>query len=111
MHKEIRYFETKLGRKPFIEAIEALKDRTLRAQVHNRLARVALGNYGDVKSLGDEILELRIHYGGGYRIYFTEIDKTIVLLLMAGPKRTQSKDIKIAKTYWFEFRRILYEST
>lgn len=104
MYKEIRYFENRLGRKPFIEAVEALKDRNLRAQVNNRLTRVALGNYGDFKSLGDGLLELRIHYGGGYRIYFAEVDKTIVLLLMAGPKRNQSKDIKVAKTYWFEFQ-------
>lgn len=76
----------------------------MRAQINSRLARVASGNYGDFKPVGDGILELRIHYGGGYRIYFSEVDKTIVLLLMAGPKRTQSKDIKLAKSYWYEFQ-------
>lgn len=104
MYKEIRYFQTNIGRKPFIEAVDAIKDKTLKAQINNRLARVSLGNYGDYKSLGDGIYELRIHYGGGYRVYFSEVDKTIILLLMAGPKRTQSKDIKIAKAYWAEFQ-------
>lgn len=105
--KEIRYYQTRAGKKPFIDVISALKDRTLRAQINHRLARVAVGNYGDFKSLGDGVYELRIHYGGGYRIYFSEIDKTIVLLLVAGPKRTQSKDIKIAKGYWVEFQEQL----
>lgn len=107
MNKEVRYYQTRLGRKPFIEAIEALKDKSLRAQINNRLARITVGNYGDFKSVGDGVLELRIHYGAGYRIYFSEIDKTIVLLLMGGPKRTQSKDIKKAKSYFVEFQEQL----
>lgn len=107
IYKEVRFYETKVGRKPFIELMDSLRDKTLKAQINNRLARVAVGNYGDFKSLGDGVYELRIHYGGGYRVYFSECDKTIVLLLLAGSKRTQIKDIKKAKDYWEEFQERL----
>lgn len=100
MQKELRYYETAEGRKPFIEAIASLKDKIVRAHIQNRLDRVAVGNFGDYKSLGEGVYELRIHYGGGYRVYFAEVDKTIVLLLMGGSKQTQKRDVIKAKAYW-----------
>lgn len=63
-----------------------------------------LGHNGDIRSVGDGVYELRIHYGPGYRIYLAEENKSIVLLLSGGNKRTQEKDIVKAKEYWHEFQ-------
>lgn len=107
--KELRIYRTKTDKEPFTAWIESLKDRIGRAQITNRLNRVALGNYGDCEPVGDEVYELRIHYGPGYRIYFSEQEKTIILLLVGGTKRTQKTDINKAKQYWAEFREKNYD--
>jgi putative addiction module killer protein len=62
-----------------------------------RLARVAVGNFGDTKSVGDGVSELRIQYGSGYRIYYTIRGQKIIILLCAGDKSSQKKDINKAK--------------
>jgi len=74
-----------------------LKDERIRALVASRLDRLAFGNAGDVKPVGQGISELRIDYGPGYRIYFHQQGNTIVILLCGGDKSTQAKDIKTAK--------------
>ncbi|MES2217614.1 MAG: type II toxin-antitoxin system RelE/ParE family toxin [Pseudomonadota bacterium] len=109
MKKELRTYRTKDGKEPFTKWLGALKDSLGRAHITNRLNRVVLGNYGDYKSVGDGVLELRIHYGPGYRIYVSEQEHTILLLLIGGTKRTQDKDIKTAKKYWAEFRERFYD--
>ena len=109
MTKELRIYCTKKGKKPFIEWLESLKEKTVRAQITNRLNRVVQSNYGDCQSVGNGVYELRIHYGAGYRIYFAEQGKTIVLLLTGGNKKTQCKDIEKAKQYWNEFKERYYD--
>lgn len=74
-----------------------LTDHRARAAVFDRIDRLALGNFGDAKSVGDGVKELRIHLGPGYRIYFCQIGATVILLLIGGDKRTQDDDIKRAK--------------
>jgi putative addiction module killer protein len=74
-----------------------LKDERTRALLAARLARLSLGQMGDIKSVGDGIGELRIHHGPGYRIYFQRRGKMIVVLLCGGDKSTQRKDIAMAK--------------
>ena len=74
-----------------------LKDNTALLKIDVRLERLKRGNFGDVKSVGDGVSELRIDYGLGYRIYFTQQGNKIILLLCGGDKRTQNKDIKRAK--------------
>ena len=63
----------------------------------SRLDRLAFGNAGDVKPVGHGVSELRIDYGPGYRVYFHQRGNTIVLLLCGGDKRTQDRDIRLAK--------------
>lgn len=109
MKKELRYYCTLEGKRPFIEWIKSLKDVVGRAHVNNRLDRAIIGNYGDCEPVGDGIYELKIHYGPGYRVYFCEQEKTILLLLVGGSKKTQVKDIKKAKQYWWEFRERYYD--
>ena len=77
--------------------LERLRDVRARAKIAARVQRLALGNPGDVAPVGDGISELRIHYGPGYRVYFTMQGKTIVILLCGGDKGSQAKDIKRAK--------------
>lgn len=104
MKKEIRFYRTPDGKEPFTYWFETLKDKTIRAQLKNRLERVAVGNYGDCKALGDGIFELRIHYGPGYRVYFSEKGNYFILFLAGGTKSNQQKDIKKAKAYWADFQ-------
>ena len=84
---------------PFDEWFETLQP-AIQARVDVRLDRVNLGNFGDRKSLGEGIYELRLHFDGGYRIYYGISGKKIILLLMGGAKKTQNKDIKTARRYW-----------
>lgn len=74
-----------------------LKDERARGLILSRLGRLAYGHAGDVEPIGQGISELRIHYGPGYRIYFQKREDTIIILLCAGDKGTQTKDIKTAK--------------
>ena len=74
-----------------------LKDRQASMAIALRLARVASGNFGDTKIIGDGVSELRIFVGPGYRIYYTIRNNEIVILLCGGDKSTQQNDIKQAK--------------
>lgn len=74
-----------------------LKNERALALIASRLDRLAFGNAGDVKPVGQGISELRIDYGPGYRIYFQKRGNVLIILLCGGDKRTQDRDIKTAK--------------
>ena len=76
---------------------ERLRDRQARARILARIRRLSLGNPGDVKSVGEGISELKIDYGPGYRVYFRQRGKTVIVLLAGGDKKSQQKDIKRAQ--------------
>ena len=101
---ELRYYQTSVGEQPFVEWLQGLDDRQARTRIEARLARVAVGNLGDVEPVGEGVLELRIDWGPGYRVYFSRRGNVIVLLLCGGDKRTQQKDIKRAKAYFEDFK-------
>lgn len=102
---EIELYETATGKKPFDIWFETIKDMQTRAKILTRLDRLESGNFGDFKKLDSGVCELRIHYGAGIRIYFSEIIKNkIVLLLCGGNKSSQSKDIKKAKEYLQDYK-------
>jgi putative addiction module killer protein len=81
----------------FDKWLSGLRDRTAAAIVVGRILRVRKGLFGDVKSIGAGVSELRIDYGPGYRVYFTRKGKTLILLLCGGDKSTQTADIKTAQ--------------
>jgi putative addiction module killer protein len=77
--------------------LSGLADQSAQARIASRIERLGVGNPGDVKPVGAGISEMRIPYGPGYRIYFKQTAKVILLLLCGGDKSTQEKDIKRAK--------------
>ena len=77
-----------------------LKDMRAYAQISQRINRVRMGNLGVYAPVGEEVYELKIDHGPGYRVYFGQDDGAIVLLLCGGDKSTQRADIQRAKTYW-----------
>ena len=80
----------------FVRWIDGLTDQRARGRILARIERLALGNPGDVAPVGNAVSELRVHYGPGYRVYFTRRGKELVILLAGGDKSTQAKDIKLA---------------
>lgn len=104
---EVRVYRTSEGRAPFKEWLKELPDREARARINVRLTRARSGNLGDVKAVGEGVSELRIDYGAGYRLYFAQAGELLVLLLCAGDKRTQSRDIKQAQDFWQDYQQRL----
>ena len=103
--REIRNYLTAEGRSPFQEWLDSLRDMNARVRIEKRLERVALGNLGDYRSVGQGVYELKIDYGPGYRVYFGQIGSILVLLLCGGDKSTQEQDILRAKEYWRDYER------
>ena len=84
--------------------MESIRDVKARGRIEARLISLESGNFGDYKSIGGGVFELRLHFGKGYRIYFAEVDNMIVLLLCGGDKTSQQRDIGRAKTYWRDYK-------
>ena len=101
---KFRLYQTATGERPFHDWLHELADRHARARIDARLARVLGGNFGDVESVGEGVLELRIDWGPGYRVYFARIAQVIVLLLCGGDKRTQQRDIASAKANFKDYK-------
>nr|WP_240457603.1 type II toxin-antitoxin system RelE/ParE family toxin [Halomonas socia] len=78
---------------------------TGRLRVLTRLNRLAAGNAGDTKAVGDGVLELRIDYGPGYRVYYAKVGRRLVMLLIGGTKKHQQADIEQAKAFLADHRR------
>ena len=74
-----------------------LRDRRAKARIETRIRRMSLGNPGDIRALGGSLFEMRIDYGPGYRVYYTQRGTRVILLLCGGDKSTQTKDIALAK--------------
>ncbi|WP_159590581.1 type II toxin-antitoxin system RelE/ParE family toxin [Chelativorans xinjiangense] len=81
----------------FSDWLSGLRDERAKARIVRRIDRLAAGNPGDVKPVGEGVSELRIDYGPGYRVYFLSRGAALVILLCGGAKRTQPKDIRRAK--------------
>jgi putative addiction module killer protein len=100
----LREYITRTGRNPFGGWLRSITDTTTRARIRTRLSRLRLGNFGDTRSVGEGVHELRLDFGPGYRVYYGLIGDIIVLLLGGGDKRSQARDIRDAKRHWREFK-------
>lgn len=89
--KEIRRTDS------FIDWFRRLKNVEARARIAKRLARLEDGNFGDHAGVGDGVMELRLHFGPGYRVYYVERGGALVILLAGGDKSSQADDIEKAK--------------
>ncbi len=102
--RELQFYRMPNGREPFTEWYATIQDRSTRNKIQKRIDRLEDGNFGDHRSVGAGVFEIRFHFGPGYRIYFGEVDDTIVLLLCGGAKSSQARDIERAKDYWRQYK-------
>jgi putative addiction module killer protein len=102
---DLRHYLTVSGRDPYQEWVDKLKDLAGRIAILRRMDRVGAGNFGEHRFCQEGVWELRIDVGPGYRLYYAQEGKTVVLLLCGGAKRTQTADIKIAVRYWRDYQR------
>ena len=100
----LRIYVTRDGKRPFEEWIHTLKDVGAQGRILARLERVRLGLPGDCKSLGEGVAELRVDVGPGYRVYFGQDGRSIVVLLCGESKARQRRDIAAAKMFWKDYR-------
>jgi putative addiction module killer protein len=77
--------------------LDTLSDLVAKKRIGQRIARLQVGLFGDTKSVGDKVFELRIDHGPGYRVYFVREGGTVVILLCGGDKGSQDRDIQRAK--------------
>ena len=104
MKYSIAFYTTASGKKPFELWLKNLRDDNAYAKVFAKLTEVKLGNLGHMRGLKDGVFEFKINYGPGYRLYFAFAAKNIILILYAGVKGTQKRDITKAKKYWLEIK-------
>ncbi len=81
----------------FASWLSQLRDRSAQSRIIIRLRRIEIGNFGDVKTVGDSVSEIRIDHGPGYRLYYLQRGAELVILLCGGDKSSQARDIKNAK--------------
>lgn len=105
IEREIKKLELQNGLVPFDEWFDSLRDLRVQAAVDARLTRVRAGNFGDCKSVGGGVFELRISFGPGLRVYYGLHGQKIVVLIGGGDKRSQSRDIRCAKELWQQFTK------
>jgi putative addiction module killer protein len=98
----VREYLDERGRSPFREWLTSL-DTTTRARIQARILRFESGNLGDHKDVGGGVLEARVQFGPGYRVYFGRSGRELVLLLLGGDKGSQRKDIKRAQELWDKY--------
>ncbi len=102
--KTVTIYQDENGNEPFTDWVEGLRDQKGRRVILRRVGKLEHGLYGDCEPVGEGVLELRIFFGPGYRVYFGEEAGNIILLLCGGDKDSQDRDIKKAKEYWKEHK-------
>lgn len=100
----VQYYVSEDGDSSFERWYEAL-DPTAGVKVRQALSRLSRGNFSNVKAVGEGVLEYRINWGPGYRIYFGVIGTRAVVLLAGGTKQRQQRDIAAAKGFWADHKR------
>ncbi len=102
---DVRRYQREDGVEPFTEWLASIRDKIASARIRIRLRQIEAGNFGDSVSVGEGVIELRIHVGAGYRVYCGRHGTVVVLLLCGGDKNRQNRDIERAKALWSEWKR------
>ena len=103
--KQVENYVCPNGSCPFDDWMGSLRDQRAKARIRTRIARVRLGNLGDYEPVGNGVLELKINYGPGYRVYFGQVGVKLVILLCGGDKSSQAEDIRRAIEYWEDYKK------
>lgn len=103
--RTLAIYKTLDGKSPFKQWLESVSDKLIKARIHARLGRIEEGNFGDSKSVGQGVMELRLAFGSGYRIYYALDGDILIILLSGGDKSTQKDDIRRAHNYWQDYLR------
>ena len=98
-------YRTAPGIEPYTVYVDSLRDRQGAAKIKARVRRAELGNLGDHRTVGHGVIELKINFGPGYRVYVGLHGSEVIVLLCAGDKSTQSKDVAQAHAYWQDYGR------
>lgn len=101
---QVEIYETARDSRPFIDWLYSLKDLRTQARIEARVRRLSLGQWGDHKPVGKGVIELRLYFGPGYRIYCGRSGITIIVLLLGGDKGSQKADIETAKRYLSDYK-------
>lgn len=104
MKYSVKYFKTNSGKIPFKQWLNDLSDMKTRVAIELRIDRILLGNLGQCKSLGGGLHELKIDVGPGYRVYLGKVGQQVILLLCAGDKKSQPKNIVKAREYLKDYK-------
>lgn len=102
---KVRHYLSEDGRDFIADWLRQLRDPMAKVQIVKRLNRAELGNFGDNKFCRDGVWEMRVDVGAGYRVYYAQAGKRIVLLLCGGDKRSQDTDIARAVEFWRDWQR------
>jgi putative addiction module killer protein len=105
--RQIRIYRCRDGREPYLQWFSKLSDQRARQKIQARIGRIRLGNFGQTRSVGAGVQELKIDYGPGYRVYFGLHGNEVVILLCGGDKSTQDRDIRNAQLFWAEYKKEL----
>lgn len=107
MIRRILIYRNAAGLEPYAAYVDSLKDREGAAKIRIRVTRAQLGNLGDHRAIGGGLVELRVNFGPGYRVYLGLHGGELAVLICAGDKGSQRADIRKARAYWEEFRKEL----
>lgn len=97
-------YTTPLGKKPFSDWLIRLKDRKARAIILRRISQAEEGNFGFFRDLKAGLFEFKVPFGPGYRVYFGIDGDILIVLLCAGDKGSQNRDITVARKYWADYQ-------
>lgn len=101
---DIQHYLNRQGQDLYQDWLDNLRDRMAQARITMRINRIAAGAFGDCRPVGDGVWELKIDYGPGYRVYYAQAGRSLVLLLLGGDKKTQQADINKAIEYWHDYQ-------
>ncbi len=100
----VKEYLTTEGRNPFRSWLEDLKDIKAQCIIDAKIINIRRGNFGNYKAIGNGVMEFKIDYGPGYRIYFGFDGNVLVILLCGGTKKTQDKDIRKSHEFWDDYK-------
>jgi putative addiction module killer protein len=102
---EVQDYQSEDGKDHYIEWLHGLSDRIAKVRFAVRVQRMAAGNFGDCKPIQNGVWELRIDHGPGYRVYYAQAGKQLILLSLGGDKRKQQADITAALAHWQDWQQ------